>query len=552
MALTQQPFVGFENEMLGYELVLVQRSGPEWEFCPIGYGMTAASTAGTSRVGKIRYAELQVEGAASNPKKGMPEHVGGPTRVPSPTADAPANGRQRANSFSCGHEAFAILRRTLFDACSKPVTASTGFTSDPIGLSGQKYFFLKNILDAYNRELEQLAARSGADSGAAEIYRAFKMTANDRGSRRWAVSLKNTRQHSLGTQANVEIPFRSIGEIGGAQNLANQLEPRSKSALEAAQRYASGRVNSLRFSQPASTKGYLQETKKNRAFEKAINRRVGVRSGNLDAAVTAVNRYVDSPSRTACEHVRNAIVHWMKGDPKEWANRGEPLWREGLASELRAACRKWGAPFTLDEKIGEGENSRLNALFALYYFGVFVHNENQKSQQRIAKMQRRLGHTKGAVSEGRATADKDRWGFLPKVEWKDLIEHALGPADRTFLDGWTRDAGRWGTLKSAMNEDLDLVQKAGLADPTTASWVLDRNAFHEKVFKNGGAISSTGKPLPVSKRQASRGNVSYQEPMVVFEARANTDLAHHANQAARQQLNLTQLVDELQRVQRMV
>ena len=125
-------------------------------------------------------------------------------------------------------------------------------------------------------------------------------------------------------------------------------------------------------------------------------------------------------------------------------------------------------------------------------------------------MQRRLGHGRANVSEGRATANKDRWGLLPKVEWKDLLEKGLRPGDRAFLSSWT-SGGKWTELKTAMNRDLQEVQVKGLADPSTARWVLERDRFHEQVFKGGGGFSSSGKPLPVSTREATSGGVTYQE-----------------------------------------
>lgn len=79
-------------------------------------------------------------------------------------------------------------------------------------------------------------------------------------------------------------------------------------------------------------------------FENAINRGVGhFRSGELDAAVSAIKQYIKSPSAEHIKNVRNRLAAWRKFHPKEFANRGQPIY-DPLKAELTTECKRWGVP----------------------------------------------------------------------------------------------------------------------------------------------------------------------------------------------------------------
>src|SRR5262249_43049929 len=136
-------------------------------------------------------------------------------------------------------------------------------------------------------------------------------------------------------------------------------------------------------------------------------------------------------------------------------------------------------------------------------------------------------------AEGGATANKSRWGLLPKVRWDDLIKDALSEDDRTILLPYINSAALWNQMKLRMNRDL----KNPALVPEAVEARL--NEIHDGIIKKHTmALSSTGKPLPVERYTAQKfherikmdatGKVtgiesqlvkSKTEPVVVFEFR---------------------------------
>lgn len=84
--------------------------------------------------------------------------------------------------------------------------------------------------------------------------------------------------------------------------------------------------------------------KQERAFETAINRGIGhFRSGELDHAVSAIQKYIRQPSADHITTVRNALAAWRRLHPKEYGDRGAPI-ENDLRTELHQQLDKWGVP----------------------------------------------------------------------------------------------------------------------------------------------------------------------------------------------------------------
>jgi len=79
-------------------------------------------------------------------------------------------------------------------------------------------------------------------------------------------------------------------------------------------------------------------------FERTIDRGIGhFRSDELARAVTAIHAYITRPSADGIQAVRNALAAWRNRHPKEFADRGQPVYGP-LKTELASECKRWGVP----------------------------------------------------------------------------------------------------------------------------------------------------------------------------------------------------------------
>ncbi|HEX5420345.1 MAG TPA: hypothetical protein VFY39_10125 [Gammaproteobacteria bacterium] len=80
------------------------------------------------------------------------------------------------------------------------------------------------------------------------------------------------------------------------------------------------------------------------AFEAAIRRGAGhFRSSELDAAVSAIKKYVDRPSAENIKRVRDCLAAWKTRNPKEFQNRGAPI-EDDLRAQLYRLLDQWKVP----------------------------------------------------------------------------------------------------------------------------------------------------------------------------------------------------------------
>ncbi len=223
---TKRLHVGIENELAGYELVLLGRRGADWEFQDIGYGKQVAFSVGKSPVHNLPLAQIQVEGAADH-KTGLPEHISGPLRT---------NTTSFESMRTCLEKLTGAFR---FWVADRPMVMN-GYS---VQLGGKVYVFLRHIIEAYNQQLENMAM---LDRGDVHRYRLFKLKLDEPSHTRWAVTRKATHQAGkLNTQANIEVPFRIIGQPSGGVDLADQFTSGNKRLFLACRRLATAMVQTV-------------------------------------------------------------------------------------------------------------------------------------------------------------------------------------------------------------------------------------------------------------------------------------------------------------------
>jgi hypothetical protein len=236
---------------------------------------------------------------------------------------------------------------------------------------------------------------------------------------------------------------------------------------------------------------------------------------------------------------------------------------------VERAAQKKGTVFPEHVKL-----YKLNSLFTLYYYAVVMQWQIKMAQERIQVRLHALGEDPAARFEQSATSNKSKWQLLPKVKWGDLYENAISSHDRDLLKAHMKDA-RWTTLKNRMTTDL-----LAIINPSDQQKCTDHcNKYHDELFKSVTwwfdspklALSSTGKPLPVSQMPVQKETITQRwnalgqpaerpeaatrmttEAIIVFEVRMSGDVLQKAGKpedSANPLANMQQVVDTIKRLQ---
>lgn len=216
--------VGIENEMSGYELVLLQKWGTSWRYCDIGYNKRVLKSAGNTPVNNLPLAQIRVEGAADH-KKGTPEHITGPLRISTP-------------SFDVTRECLELLMK-----CFKFWVMEKPFAMPPFSIEHDKnvYVFLENIIKMYNDQLKIMGSWDKE-----KHYELYKLKLDQPFYAHWAVTRRAGKAAAkLNTQANIEVPFRSIGQPSGDTDLAKFFGSGNKKVFLKCRELAQGMVQDV-------------------------------------------------------------------------------------------------------------------------------------------------------------------------------------------------------------------------------------------------------------------------------------------------------------------